>query len=184
MDVDPETRPCASANSCSRGHWLTIDGSSGLVLPGRVETQEPSLSEAFDKIMGWCDATRSMDVLANAETVAEVELALRFGAEGIGLCRTEHMFLNAERLGDVQKMILAETVEAREAVLKELEPLVQAEFLRLLLVLQGVTVRLLDPPLHEFLPTESGRSSSWQRPRGWGCCAYSDGWRLCARPTR
>ena len=138
MDVDPETRTLRIGDQLFyEGDWLTIDGSSGLVLPGRVETQEPNLSEAFDKIMGWCDATRSMDVLANAETVAEVELALRFGAEGIGLCRTEHMFLNAERLGDVQKMILAETIEAREAVLKELEPLVQAEFLRLLLVLQG-----------------------------------------------
>ena len=105
MDVDPETRTLRIGEQLFyEGDWLTIDGSSGLVLPGRVETQEPSLSEAFDEIMGWCDATRSMDVLANAETVAEVELALRFGAEGIGLCRTEHMFLNAERLGDVQKM--------------------------------------------------------------------------------
>lgn len=171
MDVDPETRTLRIGDQLFyEGDWLTIDGSSGLVLPGRVETQEPNLSEAFDKIMGWCDATRSMDVLANAETVAEVELALRFGAEGIGLCRTEHMFLNAERLGDVQKMILAETIEAREAVLKELEPLVQAEFLRLLLVLQGkpVTVRLLDPPLHEFLPTESGEIEQLAETTGLG----------------
>ncbi|MGB0823163.1 MAG: putative PEP-binding protein, partial [Alphaproteobacteria bacterium] len=168
MDVDPETRTLRIGDQLFyEGDWLTIDGSSGLVLPGRVETQEPNLSEAFDKIMGWCDATRSMDVLANAETVAEVELALRFGAEGIGLCRTEHMFLNAERLGDVQKMILAETIEAREAVLKELEPLVQAEFLRLLLG-KPVTVRLLDPPLHEFLPTESGEIEQLAETTGLG----------------
>ncbi|MAV46311.1 MAG: pyruvate, phosphate dikinase [Alphaproteobacteria bacterium TMED89] len=171
MDIDPESRTLKIGDQLFyEGDWLTIDGTSGRVLPGRVETQEPTLPEAFDKIMGWCDATRSMDVLANAETVAEVELALHFGAEGIGLCRTEHMFLNAERLGDVQRMILAETVDAREAVLKELEPLVQAEFLRLLMVLQGkpVTVRLLDPPLHEFLPSESGEIEQLAEATGLG----------------
>ena len=171
MDIDPDSRTLKIGDQLFyEGDWLTIDGTSGRVLPGRVETQEPTLPEAFDKIMGWCDATRSMDVLANAETVAEVELALHFGAEGIGLCRTEHMFLNAERLGDVQRMILAETVDAREAVLKELEPLVQAEFLRLLMVLQGkpVTVRLLDPPLHEFLPSESGEIEQLAEATGLG----------------
>ena len=171
MDIDPDSRTLKIGDQLFyEGDWLTIDGTSGRVLPGRVETQEPTLPEAFDKIMGWCDATRAMEVLANAETVAEVELALHFGAEGIGLCRTEHMFLNAERLGDVQRMILAETVEAREAVLKELEPLVQAEFLRLLVVLQGkpVTVRLLDPPLHEFLPSERGEIEQLAEATGLG----------------
>ena len=171
LDIDAEARTLKIGEKLFyEGDWLTIDGTTGRVLPGRVETQEPNLPEAFDKIMAWCDAARRLEVLANAETVAEVETALHFGAEGIGLCRTEHMFLDAERLGSVQKMILAETVEAREAVLKQLEPLVQAEFLRLLLVLAGkpVTVRLLDPPLHEFLPTERGEIEELAEVTGLG----------------
>ena len=171
LDIDAEARTLKIGEKLFyEGDWITIDGTTGRVLPGRVETQEPNLPEAFDKIMAWCDSIRRLEVLANAETVAEVETALHFGAEGIGLCRTEHMFLDAERLGSVQKMILAETVEAREAVLKQLEPLVQAEFLRLLLVLEGkpVTVRLLDPPLHEFLPSESGEIEELAEVTGLG----------------
>ena len=133
---------------------ITIDGSTGRVFRGRIATQKPVLSGDFATILEWADASRRMKVRANAETPNEARSARYFGAEGIGLCRTEHMFFSAERIGPMRKMILAETVEARKEALDEILPMQRQDFIELFEIMAGlpVTIRLLDPPLHEFLP--------------------------------
>jgi pyruvate,orthophosphate dikinase len=137
-----------------KGEIITIDGSTGRVYRGHIATQKPVLSGDFATILEWADASRRMKVRANAETPNEARSARYFGAEGIGLCRTEHMFFSAERIGPMRKMILAETVEARKEALDEILPMQRQDFIELFEIMAGlpVTIRLLDPPLHEFLP--------------------------------
>ncbi len=137
-----------------KGDVITIDGSTGQVLAGRVPMIEPELSGEFGTIMQWADAVRRLKVRANADTPADARLALRFGAEGIGLCRTEHMFFDEERIRAVREMILADDEKSRRAAIAKLLPMQRADFLELFELMRGlpVTIRLLDPPLHEFLP--------------------------------
>ena len=136
------------------GDLITLDGSTGEVMSGQVPTIQPELSGDFATLMGWADDIRRMRVRANAETPEDARTARKFGAEGIGLCRTEHMFFEAERIIAVRRMIVAETVEERRAALAELLPMQRRDFVELFHIMHGqpVTIRLLDPPLHEFLP--------------------------------
>ncbi|WP_412070503.1 pyruvate, phosphate dikinase [Rubrivirga sp. IMCC43871] len=136
------------------GDWITVDGATGRVLLGQVPTVQPVLGDDFHTLMGWADDVRRLRVRANADTAADARTAREFGAEGIGLCRTEHMFFGDERLAAMRKMILAESAGGREAALRALLPFQRADFDGLFRAMDGlpVTVRLLDPPLHEFLP--------------------------------
>ncbi len=136
------------------GDIITIDGSTGQVLAGRVPMTEPALSGEFGTLMGWADAVRTLGVRANADTPNDARVALKFGAEGIGLCRTEHMFFEEHRIRAVREMILADDEKSRRAALAKLLPMQRADFVELFEIMQGlpVTIRLLDPPLHEFLP--------------------------------
>src|SRR6266851_5501011 len=136
------------------GDVITIDGSTGQVLAGRVPMTEPALSGEFATLMGWADAVRKLGVRANADTPNDARVAVKFGAEGIGLCRTEHMFFDEGRIRAVREMILADDEEHRRAALAKLLPMQRADFVELFEIMQGlpVTIRLLDPPLHEFLP--------------------------------
>jgi pyruvate, orthophosphate dikinase len=138
------------------GEVITIDGSSGEVMFGEVPTVQPELSGDFAALMVWADATRRMKVRANAETPADCRIARDFGAEGVGLCRTEHMFFEASRITAVRQMILAEDEAGRRVALAKLLPEQRADFKGIFEVMADlpVTIRLLDPPLHEFLPTE------------------------------
>jgi pyruvate,orthophosphate dikinase len=136
------------------GDVITIDGSTGEVLAGRVPMTEPALSGEFATLMGWADAVRKLGVRANADTPNDARVALRFGAEGIGLCRTEHMFFDEDRIRAMREMILADDEKTRRAALAKLLPMQRADFVELFEIMRGlpVTIRLLDPPLHEFLP--------------------------------
>ena len=136
------------------GDLITIDGASGDVYAGAVDTIPPKMSAAFGTIMQWADARRRLGVRANAETSADAQVALDFGAEGIGLSRTEHMFFDADRIIAMRQMIMASDTEGREAALAKLLPMQRRDFESLFTIMAGrpVTIRLLDPPLHEFLP--------------------------------
>lgn len=136
------------------GDLISINGSTGEVYPGKVRLIEPSLGREFKTLMKWADQIRRLGVRANADTPHDAEVARSFGAEGIGLCRTEHMFFAKDRLPKMQKMILAETKEGREKALSELLPMQKEDFKGIFKAMRGfrVTIRLLDPPLHEFLP--------------------------------
>jgi pyruvate,orthophosphate dikinase len=138
----------------AKGDQLTIDGSTGEIFFGAVPTIEPELSGDFAKVMEWADKHRRMKVRANAETPLDAKTARGFGAEGIGLCRTEHMFFDADRINVVREMILAENEAGRKAALDKLLPFQRGDFEQLFTEMKGlpVTIRLLDPPLHEFLP--------------------------------
>ncbi len=138
------------------GDILTIDGSTGEVILGEVATIEPKLSDDFETLMGWADKRRRMTVRTNAETPHDAAVAREFGAEGIGLCRTEHMFFDPERIQNVREMIFAVSEDERRMALDKLLPEQRQDFALLFEIMQGlpVTVRLLDPPLHEFLPHE------------------------------
>ena len=135
---------------------ISVDGSTGNVYFGTIKTVEPSLSGHFATIMGWADKARKLRVRANADTPRDAKQAARFGAEGIGLCRTEHMFFAEDRIFHMRKMILSETTEGRVAALNELLPYQRKDFYDLYMAMEGknVNIRLLDPPLHEFLPQE------------------------------
>ena len=137
-----------------KGDVITIDGSTGQVLAGQVKMIEPELSGEFATLMGWADKLRKLGVRANADTPADARTALKYGAEGIGLCRTEHMFFEADRIQAVREMILADDEKARRAALAKILPMQRSDFIALFEIMQGlpVTIRLLDPPLHEFLP--------------------------------
>jgi pyruvate,orthophosphate dikinase len=141
-----------------RGEIVTIDGSTGQVLAGRVPMVQPALSGEFGTLMEWADQVRALGVRANADTPADARAAVKFGAEGIGLCRTEHMFFDEERIQAVREMILADDERARRAALTKLLPMQRGDFIELFEIMQGlpVTIRLLDPPLHEFLPHGEG----------------------------
>ena len=136
------------------GDWISLDGSTGRVIKGQVPTVEPKMEGEFGVFMGWVDSFRKLNVRTNAETPRDAKNARDFGAEGIGLCRTEHMFFESDRLPHVQKMILSDTEEARREALSKLLPMQRQDFKDLFEVMDGyaVTIRLLDPPLHEFLP--------------------------------
>ena len=136
------------------GDIITIDGSRGEVILGEVPTIEPEISGDFSKLMNWADSFRKLKVRTNSETPADTKISREFGAEGIGLCRTEHMFFNEERIISVRQMILSKTTEDREEALKKLLPYQKSDFVEIFKIMNGlpVTVRLLDPPLHEFLP--------------------------------
>ena len=136
------------------GDVITLDGSTGQVFMGAVATIQPKLTGDFGRLMGWVDEVRTMGVRANAETPADAQTALKFGAEGIGLCRTEHMFFEPERIIHMRQMILATTEVARRTALDKLLPYQRQDFLELFRIMEGlpVTIRLLDPPLNEFLP--------------------------------
>jgi pyruvate,orthophosphate dikinase len=144
----------AGGVTLNKGDLVTIDGSTGQVLLGRVKMLEPELSGEFATLMGWADKVRRMKVRTNAETPLDARTARTFGAEGIGLCRTEHMFFDGERIVAVREMILADDEAGRRAALAKLLPMQRADFVELFTIMQGlpVTIRLLDPPLHEFLP--------------------------------
>ena len=143
-----------AGQTLKEGDVITIDGSTGQVLAGRVPMVEPALSGEFATLMGWADTVRKLGVRANADTPADARVALKFGAEGIGLCRTEHMFFDEDRIRAVREMILADDEKSRRTALAKLLPMQRADFVELFVIMQGlpVTIRLLDPPLHEFLP--------------------------------
>ncbi len=141
-------------HTLGKGDIITIDGSSGQVLLGAVAMQQPELSGAFGILMEWADAGRRMKVRTNADTPTDAKSARSFGAEGIGLCRTEHMFFDGDRIIAAREMILSETEEDRRKALEKLLPMQRSDFTELFEIMAGlpVTIRLLDPPLHEFLP--------------------------------
>ncbi|ADZ65595.1 pyruvate phosphate dikinase [Brucella melitensis] len=144
----------AAGQTFRKGDVITIDGASGQVLKGSVAMLQPELSGDFGKLMEWADRARRMKVRANAETPADARTARSFGAEGIGLCRTEHMFFDGSRIVAMREMILSDTEEGRRLALGKLLPMQRSDFAELFEIMKGlpVTIRLLDPPLHEFLP--------------------------------
>jgi len=144
----------ANNNTVKEGEIITIDGASGKIILGEVPTVKPEISGDFSKIMSWADKSRKLKIRTNAETVLDTKTAREFGAEGIGLCRTEHMFFDEERILSVREMILSKTLEDRKKALKKLLPHQINDFKEIFKIMNGlpVTVRLLDPPLHEFLP--------------------------------
>ncbi len=144
----------AGGVTLKKGDIITIDGAAGEVMAGAVPMIKPELTGEFGTLMAWADEVRRMKVRANAETPADARTARSFGAEGIGLCRTEHMFFEGDRIVAMREMILAETEEGRRAALAKLLPMQRQDFAELFEIMSGlpVTIRLLDPPLHEFLP--------------------------------
>ncbi len=140
----------------TEGDYISIDGTTGNIYEGVIPTVDATIAGEFGKIMAWADKYRKLKVRTNADTPADAKKARELGAEGIGLCRTEHMFFEADRIAAFREMICADTVEEREAALAKIEPMQQADFEALYEALEGnpVTIRFLDPPLHEFVPTE------------------------------
>jgi len=155
LRVDEKTRTMKVAGiTVGEGDWITIDGAAGEVMLGEVPTVQPELSGDFTRLMEWADGLRKLGVRSNADTPADARTSIQFGAEGIGLCRTEHMFFESERIIAVREMILAETEEGRRAALAKILPMQRDDFAEMFRIMGGlpVTIRLLDPPLHEFLP--------------------------------
>jgi pyruvate,orthophosphate dikinase len=153
VDYDARTME-VDGQSVSAGDFITIDGGSGEVMLGEIPTVTPALGSGFEELMKWADKIRAVKVRTNAETPADARVAREFGAEGIGLCRTEHMFFDPARILAVREMILASDVAAREGALDKLLPMQRSDFVGIFQAMEGypVTIRLLDPPLHEFLP--------------------------------
>ncbi|HWL73032.1 MAG TPA: PEP-utilizing enzyme, partial [Burkholderiaceae bacterium] len=139
----------------TKGDWITVDGSTGRIFLGQVPTVQPTLRADFHELMNWADKFRKLRIRANADTPRDAKVARQFGAEGIGLCRTEHMFFGDQRLAAMREMILSEGAGAREKALEKLLPLQRGDFCGIFREMAGlpVTIRLLDPPLHEFLPS-------------------------------
>ena len=158
----------AGGTSLKRGEIVTIDGGTGQVFKGRVPMRQPELTGDFSVLMGWADQIRRLKVRANADTPDDAATARRFGAEGIGLCRTEHMFFDAGRIVAVRQMILADAVEDRKAALAKLLPMQRGDFEAIFKAMDGlpVTIRLLDPPLHEFLPQREEEIAEVARAAG------------------
>jgi pyruvate,orthophosphate dikinase len=158
----------AGGVTLERGDLITIDGASGQVFKGRVAVRQPELTGDFAVLMDWADRLRRLKVRANADTTQEAAIARKFGAEGIGLCRTEHMFFEPGRIVPMRRMILADSVETRAAALAELLPLQRGDFEAIFKVMAGlpVTIRLLDPPLHEFLPQKKEDIAELARAMG------------------
>lgn len=147
----------AGGRMLKRGDFITIDGSTGQVLLGEIAMLQPELSGEFATLMGWADQSRRLKIRTNAETPLDARTAVKFGAEGIGLCRTEHMFFDGDRIIAMREMILADDEKGRRAALEKLLPMQRSDFVELFEIMRGlpVTIRLLDPPLHEFLPHEA-----------------------------
>ncbi len=145
-----------SGKEYKEGDWISLDGSTGNIYGERLHTAEAKISGEFERIMTWADKFRDLQVRTNADTPKDARQAKNFGAEGVGLCRTEHMFFDPERIAAIREMIVSDTVEQREKALAKLEPMQQKDFEEIYEAMMGkpVTIRLLDPPLHEFLPTE------------------------------
>jgi pyruvate,orthophosphate dikinase len=157
IDLRARTLTSPDGRAYHEGALLTIDGTRGEVLAGAPAMIAPELGGAFSELLDWADAARDLGVRANADTPAEARMARDFRVDGIGLCRTEHMFFDPERLTVMREMILAESDEGRKAALDRLLPMQRADFVELFEIMRGlpVVIRLLDPPLHEFLPQES-----------------------------
>jgi len=153
IDLDKELVQVAG-QTLKKGDIISIDGSTGEIFAGAIATRQVGLSEQFQKLLAWADLERQLDVRANADTPQDARVARQFGAQGIGLCRTEHMFMSQDRLPVVQEMILATSLADRQAALDKLLPMQREDFAGLFTAMNGlpVTIRLLDPPLHEFLP--------------------------------
>jgi len=150
----PDKTVTVQGRVLKEGDWITIDGAAGVVMLGKVPTVDPVLSGDFATLMGWADKKRRLKVRTNAETPLDANTAIGFGAEGIGLCRTEHMFFQDERILAMREMILSEDVDGRRKALAKIAPYQRDDFVELFEIMRGlpVTIRLLDPPLHEFLP--------------------------------
>ncbi len=145
-----------NGSKVNKGDWVTLDGSTGEVFKGKIPVVDPEIGKNFKKFMSWVNDYKKIGVRANADTPDDSKVALNFGAEGIGLCRTEHMFFEADRIKAVRKMIVAKSREEREKALAKLLPIQKKDFMEIFKVMNNlpVTIRLLDPPLHEFLPNE------------------------------
>ena len=157
LHINPATKTVrVGPHEIFEGDWITMDGATGEVMLGKVATKEAPMGEDFQTFLRWAAETKVMAVRANADTPKDARYARNFGAEGIGLCRTEHMFFDEHRLPVVRQMILSKTLSERRAALEKLLPYQRADFEEILLAMEGfpVTIRLLDPPLHEFLPQE------------------------------
>jgi pyruvate, orthophosphate dikinase len=157
LTIDYREKKCSIGSTVIReGDYVSINGSSGAVYAGKIKTVEPELSGSFSTLMKWADEIRTLGVRTNADIPRDAEMAVKFGAEGIGLCRTEHMFFEGDRIISVRKMILADNKAGREAALRELLPIQRKDFEGLYRAMKGrpVTIRLIDPPLHEFLPAD------------------------------
>ena len=155
LKIDYEARKCSANNhTISEGDAITIDGSSGTVYLGQIPTIEPKITEDFKTILSWAQKAKKIGIRGNADTPEGAKLAREYGAQGIGLCRTERMFNGQDRIGLFVDMIMAKTVEERKQVLEKLGQLQKSDFIEILKTMEGypVTIRLLDPPLHEFLP--------------------------------
>ncbi|HJK86339.1 MAG TPA: pyruvate, phosphate dikinase [Candidatus Megaira endosymbiont of Nemacystus decipiens] len=139
----------------SHGDFITIDGSSGDIIKGKVNLIQPKFSEEFNTLLSWCDEEKKMDIRANAETPLDASMSLKFGAVGIGLCRTEHMFFDDKKISLIREMIIATSLEKRNSAIEKLKPMQVEDFKELFKTMSGlpINIRLLDPPLHEFLPT-------------------------------
>ncbi|MFC1526842.1 pyruvate, phosphate dikinase, partial [Candidatus Latescibacterota bacterium] len=158
----------ASGKTVKRGDWVSIDGSSGEVMLGQVSTVAAKFTKEFATLMKWADATRKLNVRTNADTPHDAKVARAFGAEGIGLCRTEHMFFEGDRILAVREMILADDEAGRRKALSKLKPMQRRDFEGIFKAMNGlpVTIRLLDPPLHEFLPNEPAQQKEMARILG------------------
>ena len=157
IKIDEEAKEFElGGNKIVEGDYISLDGSTGNIYLGDIKTVEASVSGNFGRIMAWADQFRTLKVRTNADTPADAANAVKLGAEGIGLCRTEHMFFDADRIPKIRQMIVSDTVEQREAALNQLIEFQKADFKAMYTVLEGrpMTVRYLDPPLHEFVPTE------------------------------
>jgi pyruvate,orthophosphate dikinase len=171
LHIDYASGTMAVRNHLVRvGDLITISGSTGDVMLGAVPTIEPKLSGDFATLMGWADARRTLKVRANAETAVDARAARGFGAEGIGLSRTEHMFFEADRIGPMREMIMADEERGRRAALAKLLPMQRGDFIEIFRIMRGlpVTIRLLDPPLHEFLPKTDAEFDEMARLTGKG----------------
>jgi pyruvate,orthophosphate dikinase len=169
IQVDEAYRRFSVGNvTVHEDEWITLDGSTGRVILGQVPTVEPELSEDFRRLMEWADSLRTLGVRTNADTPHDSEVARRFGAEGIGLCRTEHMFFEGDRIDAVREMILAESGARRAIALAKLLPMQRSDFEGIFRAMDGlpVTIRLLDPPLHEFLPAGAAEIKDLSRKLG------------------
>jgi len=155
IDINYEEKTFKTTNlKVKEGDVITIDGSTGRIILGEVSTLKPEVSKDFSKLMSWADRFRKLEIRANSETPLDTKVARDFGAEGIGLCRTEHMFFDEERILSVRQMILSKTKQDRNNALTKLLPHQKKDFIKIFKIMNGlpVTIRLLDPPLHEFLP--------------------------------
>jgi len=154
IDEDAKTITCKDGSVFKEGDYLSLDGSTGNVYGEQIKTVEPEISGDFETFMGWADKIRTLKVRTNADTPRDASQAMKFGAEGIGLCRTEHMFFEEDRIFAVRQMIVSESLEQREKALEKILPMQRKDFEEIFVAMQGnpVTIRYLDPPLHEFLP--------------------------------